>query len=511
MASNDKDLEANPTDTSMVAEAAVAQPEDVSDCSSICSPSTNKLSTVETNASALYDSLPLWRKCIIVFVTSWVSLAACFSSTSLLNASTEIAEELGGSQTAVSLSTAGVFLAMGLSSLIWSPVAAIIGRRLTYNVCLFALLAFTIGTALAPNMRIFVAMRVLSGLQGAYFHVAGMTILAEYFPPVQRGTATGFFLAGTVIGPPLGPLVAGIMMTYSSWRSILWLQVAMAGLAFILATAFVPPSRLDQPGTFGLNFKGKEALKQLDPLPVFAQMKHRNIIFTHLSCGFLSWTQYSILASPRHILSERFGLTSPLASGLFYIAPATGFLVGTIIGGRYSDMTVRKFIKLRGERVPEDRLNSGLWAFFLVIPAASLIYGWGMQYCASCAAVKGGLALPIITAFLVAVGLLVAFASLNTYCAEAIPKKRKEVIAGKYLVQYAFNACACASTVPLMEAIGIGATVTVGAGLVIVAGCLTLATARHGAGGNEKKEPKQPQHSKRTRTLLPTHRVFPIA
>jgi len=47
-------------------------------------------------------------------------------------------------------------------------------------------------------------MRVLSGLQGCFYHVAGQTIIAEYFPPIQRGRANGFFLAGTVAGPPLG-------------------------------------------------------------------------------------------------------------------------------------------------------------------------------------------------------------------------------------------------------------------------------------------------------------------
>jgi MFS family permease len=129
-------------------------------------------------------------------------------------------------------------------------------------------------------MQVFIAMRVLSGLQGCYFHVAGQTILAEYFPPVQRGTATGFFLAGSVLGPPLAPLLAGIMMTYSSWRSVLWLQVAMVGLAFVFALAFVPPSRLDKPGYFALNIRGREALRQFNPLPVFQQMKYRDISFT---------------------------------------------------------------------------------------------------------------------------------------------------------------------------------------------------------------------------------------
>lgn len=79
-------------------------------------------------------------------------------------------------------------------------------------------------------------------------------------------------------------------------------------------------------------------------------------------------------------------------------------------------MTVRKWIVKRGERLAQDRLNSGMIGFFLLIPVAVLIYGWGLQ-CGSCSTETAGLALPIITTFFAAVGLLAAFASLNTYCA----------------------------------------------------------------------------------------------
>lgn len=61
----------------------------------------------------------------------------------------------------------------------------IVGRKLAYNACVGVLFGLTIGAAVAPNMPAFVAMRVLSGLQGCYFHVAGQTIIAEYFPPVR--------------------------------------------------------------------------------------------------------------------------------------------------------------------------------------------------------------------------------------------------------------------------------------------------------------------------------------
>lgn len=45
---------------------------------------------------------------------------------------------------------------------------------------------------------------------------------------------------------------------------------------------------------------------------------------------------------------------------------------------------------------------------------------------------------------------------------EARPKARREVIAGKYLVQYSFSAISCASTVPLIETIGTGPAGTIG-------------------------------------------------
>lgn len=70
----------------------------------------------------------------------------------------------------------------------------------------------------------------------------------------------------------------------------------------------------------------------------------------------------------------------------------------------------------RGERLPQDRLNAGMFAFWVVIPFFMLLQGWGLE-CDDCSTAMGGLALPVVTSFCTAAGLLAAFASLNTYCA----------------------------------------------------------------------------------------------
>lgn len=134
-----------------------------------------------------------------------------------------------------------------------------------------------------------------------------------------------------------------------------------------------------------------------------------------MTCGFLAVYHFALLTSARSIINPLFNLTTPLVSGLFYIAPGTGFLIGSILGGKLSDRTVRKYIvKRNGVRLPQDRLNSGLMSLFLVLPIAALLYGWTLQ------AEVGGLALPIITAFTGGMGLMGGFNGLNTYTAGKI-------------------------------------------------------------------------------------------
>jgi MFS family permease len=120
---------------------------------------------------------------------------------------------------------------------------------------------------------------------------------------------------------------------------------------------------------------------------------------------------YSLLTPIRYTLNPRFGLTSPLMGGLFFLAPGCGYIVGTFFGGRYSDYTVKLWIKKRnGNRLPQDRLRSCLACLGVVIPACMIIYGWTVQ------TATGGFPVPIIAMFVQGVAQLICFPSLNTYC-----------------------------------------------------------------------------------------------
>jgi MFS family permease len=434
--------------------------------------SSSATSLVDLEESSPGYNAPEIVKWLVVLATGFAALTASFSSTSMFSAASEVAEDLGTTPEIINASSAGVLVCMGLSNFVWGPLVPLCGRLYAWNGCLVACLAWTLAASFSTNIGQFMAFRLLSGFEGTFFHICGQSILAEFFPPVKRGAATGFFLSFTVLGPPLAPLVAGIITTYTTWRLILWIQCGMLAFSLTLSLLFL--------GKGGKNATIKnpslsEVAYVYNPWRVLTLFRYPNVLLADIAAGLLSWSQYSLLSSPRHILESQYGLESPLTSGLFYLSPAAGFLAGTLIGGRFSDRTVRKWIaKRNGLRLPQDRLRSGFVSLFIVLPGTSLIYGWCLDQ------KVGGLALPTTFAFFIALSVLAAFAGLNTYCAEVMPHKRQEAIATKYLVQYAFSAAASGAAIPLVDAIGVGWQCTIGVVFALIAGGVCLITAIHG-------------------------------
>jgi len=222
-------------------------------------------------------------------------------------------------------------------------------------------------------------------------------------------------------------------VTFRSWRDLFWLQTALAGLGFILVIFFLPETihKKRSPELVGLSKKeyARKIWSWTNPFRVIRLFRYPNLLIASLASSALVWNMYSLLTPIRYVLNPRFNLTSPIQSGLFYIAPGCGYLLGTFFGGRWADRTVRKWMKKRGERVAEDRLRSSIVAMGIIIPASILVYGWSIEK------KKGGIALPVIVMFIQGVAQLFCFPSLNTYCLDVMQSRSGEVV-GKYTRSY---------------------------------------------------------------------------
>lgn len=130
--------------------------------------------------------LPTWRRYTVLFVISWMALSITWSSTSLFVATNEISADFNTTPTTLNIINAAMLVLMGSSSLMWVPLGRIWGRERSYTAAIVILLGASIGTALAPNTAVFTLMRLLGGVPGTYFMVAGQTILTDIFPPVRQ-------------------------------------------------------------------------------------------------------------------------------------------------------------------------------------------------------------------------------------------------------------------------------------------------------------------------------------
>lgn len=208
-------------------------------------------------------------------------------------------------------------------------------------------------------------------------------------------------------------------------------------------------------------------------------------MLTGLSSSSLVWNMYSLLTPIRYVLNPRFDLTTPMQSGLFYLAPGAGYLLGTFFGGRYADHIAKKYIAKSQARIPEDRLRSALPFLGGVIPACVLVYGWCVDQDV------GGIPIVVITLFIQGVAQLFCFPSLNTYCLDVMQGRGSDVIAGNYFVRYLFACLGTAVVLPAIESMGAGWFSTISAAFLMLGALGAWATIVWGKGWREKVDEKR--------------------
>ncbi|MEM1630322.1 MAG: MFS transporter [Saccharolobus sp.] len=115
----------------------------------------------------------------------------------------------------------------------------IYGRARFYNIG-FAI--FTLGSILcgaAPSALFLVAFRGIQGLGAAMMQANSGAIIADIFPPNQRGRAYGYNSIGWNTGATLGIVLGGFITTFIGWRYIFYINVPIGIVAIILGLKYI--------------------------------------------------------------------------------------------------------------------------------------------------------------------------------------------------------------------------------------------------------------------------------
>ena len=147
-------------------------------------------------------------------------------------------------------------LAFGGLLLLGGRIADYVGRK---RIFLIGLVGFAGASALggaAQNQGMLFAARGLQGAFGALLAPAALSLITVTFTDVKdRAKAFGVFGAISGVGAAIGLIMGGVLTQYANWRWCLFVNIAIAAIAFLLAVPIVKESKAegntsyDIPGT----------------------------------------------------------------------------------------------------------------------------------------------------------------------------------------------------------------------------------------------------------------------
>ncbi|KIM36580.1 hypothetical protein M413DRAFT_449115 [Hebeloma cylindrosporum] len=343
-------------------------------------------------------------------------------------------EDLPATSSQFSLSISLFILFQGVMPLLWSAVSEVKGRKLVYLVSLGLFTLGSVAVALSKRIGLVIGFRCLQGAGSSAVNAIGAATLADIFDPAERGKKVGIYYIALVLGPALGPIFGGVLTAIWNWRAIFWFLSVLGGLIFALffiffhdtfrrersltyqnilkqrlrSAALLPLSYSDKSSTAGRRWlqvdkpeveleKAAEAtrteetgrelpadvqlnvtlsLTDVNPFkPLLLVVRRKNNFLIPLSSGLIFSFSFLVVYTTARTLARSYHYT-PLKIGLVALAYGIGCILGSVVGGRWSDYEFERLSAANGGKGdPEMRLGSTVLGV-IFFPPSVVAFGW---------------------------------------------------------------------------------------------------------------------------------------
>jgi DHA2 family multidrug resistance protein len=122
-------------------------------------------------------------------------------------------------------------------------IAGAVGRKRLFMACIGFFTLSSLLCGIAPSLTFLLLFRVLQGLGGGGLQPMAQAILADTFPPQQRGLAFALYGITAVVAPTIGPVLGGWITYNYSWRWIFFINLPVGLLTLFLVLRLIedPP------------------------------------------------------------------------------------------------------------------------------------------------------------------------------------------------------------------------------------------------------------------------------
>ncbi|KAI8148471.1 major facilitator superfamily domain-containing protein [Fennellomyces sp. T-0311] len=424
--------------------------------------------TAKTNSQPLFSKAQRRISFSIVLLSQILNQGSFNASLPALPA---IREDFDTSITLTNTTAAMQLLMIALLSAVWGSYADGYGRRIVFTISNTVLVFGNLGSALAINIGMLIAFRLISSIGYAASSALGTGIIADVFDDNERGSKFSWYASLTLYAAACAPALGGVMTQHLGWRSIFWFIFASYVVLWLSIFFFLPetnPRVRKLPSIDSTKVTTEEEKSRKKVLNPFVSLKFLllpNVVLPCLYLGLMGFTGYAANITFTWAYSEQYGFDSSMV-GVFFLFGIIGITAGGILGGKLSDRIysrrVQKANANNREVYPEMRLSQ-TWVIIgaFAMAASFVTFGWAIEK-------NLHYSVGLVCLALVQFGVMLETCLLSVYAVQSYPKHGSSVQACFQVVKYVLFFFGTLWATDLQNLLGAGVLYTVLSSILLI-------------------------------------------
>ncbi len=193
------------------------------------------------------ENVSFWPLMSVIFIGAFL---AVFNLSAINIAIPVLMKSFSTNLDAVKWTLTAYILSLGIIA----PITGYLGEKISYKrLYILALIGFTLSSflcATSQNIHLLIFSRILQGCFGGVIAPSAMAIIYQIIHKNKQAFAISIWALASMLGPALGPTIAGWLIENYGWKSIFIVNVPIGIVATIMSVFIMPYYKLSSTKTF---------------------------------------------------------------------------------------------------------------------------------------------------------------------------------------------------------------------------------------------------------------------